>query len=97
MCSSVCRWVEVLPLTTVQRVLQLLFPQTSQSFFEKLSGDVDHGLMRCISWSLGATHLDEEPIPTMLIFVQAPWAVSLQDLGSFCDCESVSTLAISEM
>lgn len=55
--------------------------------------DVDANIFQYIKWGIHNPHqVDpdvDDPLPSLLIVIQPPWILSLQDLESFVRCREV--------
>ncbi|PSR74908.1 hypothetical protein PHLCEN_2v9442 [Hermanssonia centrifuga] len=85
--SQVCRWVIDYPLTTLQRVIHLSFPQTKAWSFSSIAPDVDEDLVACVTWD----RITEEKTvqSAVAVMIQPPWIASLKDLERFVACSTL--------
>ena len=91
--GSVVGWVASYPLSTVQRVMHLIFEDAHDwRFSEPEPDEVDGDLMQITTWD---QVLGDVAIKTSLaVLVQPPWIASQRDLESFAQCTKVgSTVA----
>lgn len=87
---SVLRWVEDLPLATVQRVIHMIYPETEAfEFHSKMQSHYDIYLLRHITWGLA-----EGDRNFVTVIVQPPWILSPRDLELFVRCQGVRLFLI---
>ncbi|KAK7693572.1 hypothetical protein QCA50_003141 [Cerrena zonata] len=92
--DGVTRWVNELPLQTVQRIIHILKPESAPWTFEPVSEpDVDHRtLFRAMKWTR-SQHDKPEPDPecSFMVFIQPPWIISDHEMESFTKCKGMPT------
>lgn len=81
------RWVIEYPLATVQRIMHVAFPETTEWGFSEPFDDVDDHFFRGMTWHLVDNGILVES--TVAVLVQPPWIVSYQDLEHFVSCNEV--------
>jgi hypothetical protein len=82
------------PLTTIERVMHLSFPETLEWRFETDNQeDVDADIFDYCLWTL--PNSDPTPDPEIqkrgvVIAFQPPWILSTKDIEAFVNCNTVS-------
>jgi hypothetical protein len=88
-------YVDQFPLETAQRVVHLLFPQTSHwHLLADNKDEPDPELFQYFTWSAHPVYAKayDGPENAVVIAVQPPWVLTSQDLQNFVNYDSVSTL-----
>ncbi|KAJ3543369.1 hypothetical protein NM688_g5862 [Phlebia brevispora] len=89
--NRITKWVYDYPLATVQRIMHLTFGQTRQWEFSEPVSDIDHHLVKTITWD----YIIQDGMAaesSLVVIVQPPWIASAKDLESFVKCDKLPPL-----
>ncbi|TBU50675.1 hypothetical protein BD309DRAFT_944451 [Dichomitus squalens] len=85
---DVVEWVRQFPLTTIRRMMHMVYPETLDYKMEHLGTPMerDKGIMECFKWGPDENVIMEAADlyrPTVMFFVQPPWMLAPRDMEIF--------------
>lgn len=89
--STLCSWVEQLPLRTASRALHSNFPDTRYWSIRPGPAGDDGDVFRHFTWSFGEGDLEQH---SMLIAIQPSWILTPRDFDDFVGCKRVRAFSV---